>query len=184
MKEKIYNPWNYWSLNLNFYSKKGAIKSIYQHLEEKRLLWRARLQQRVIIHLLSDLENNWHFLQVFWLEGVTLACFCQWVCFLASQQRKYLGLFYGSNLPLELVNNSNGFIKYKFYQMNLNLISQGKAIDAIFLDMSNDFGATSHDIFLSKLGKHVLVSVWLLVECATLIDSFLKNIGFFLVING
>jgi len=31
---------------------------------------------------------------------------------------KYSGLFYGGNLPLELVNNSNGFVKYQSYQTN------------------------------------------------------------------
>ena len=39
---------------------------------------------------------------------------------------KYSGLFYGGNLPLELVNNSNGFVKYQSYQTNSNLINQRK----------------------------------------------------------
>lgn len=96
----------------------------------------------MIAHLLSDLENNWQFLQFSCLEGVGLVCFGQHVCFLTRQQGKCSGLFYEGNLLLELVKNSIGFLKYKFYQTNLNLINQEEAIDAIFLDMSNDSVAT------------------------------------------
>lgn len=152
---------------------------------EKSLLWRAILQWRMIVHLLSDLETNWHFPQFSWVKESSICLLLPASCLLASQQGKYSGLFYGGNLPLELVNNNNSFIKYKSYQTNLNLINQGKAVDAIFLDRSNDFGATAHDIFLSKVGKHVLVSVWLLVECTTPFDPVLKYIcSLFLVISG
>lgn len=113
----------------------------------------------MIVHLPSDLENNWHFLQFSWVEESSTCLLLPASCLLASQQGKYSGLFYEGNLPLELVNNSSDFIKYKSYQTNLNLINQGKAIDAVFRYMSNDFGATANDIFLGNLRKHVLVSV-------------------------
>jgi hypothetical protein len=86
-----------------------------------------------------------------------MGCFYQQVCLLASQQGNYAGLSHRCTLTRELVNNGNGFVKYKSYQTNLNLISQRETIDTIFLDISNDFDTTSHEIFHSKLGKNVLI---------------------------
>lgn len=85
------------------------------------------------------------------MHDVVSGCFCQQVCLLASQQGNYSSLFYRSNLPLELVNNGNGFVKFKFFQTNPNLTDEGEEIKAISLDMSNDFVATSEEILLGKL---------------------------------